>query len=227
MNYFESWNEAVVVSLQNVWINLIGFVPQIIGALVVLVIGLIIAGAFGRVARKLVKLTHLDDLMETLGVDKELKRVGLGFTPSAIVGWIVKWFILIAILIAIADILQWEEITSFLEDVALYIPNVIVAVVILVIGLIAGQFVAKVVTQATNASNIAKAHATLLASVAKWAIVVFTLMASLIQLGIAADLLRILFTGFVTMLAIAGGLAFGLGGKDKAKGLLDNITHKG
>jgi small-conductance mechanosensitive channel len=224
MNYFESWNEAFLASIQNVWVTLISFIPSLIGALVVLIIGLIIASAFGKVVRKLVHLTRLDDLIKTVGFEGELKKMGLNYQPSDVLGWVVKWFFIIAVLIAVADILKWNSLTAFLEDVALYIPNVIVAVVILVVGMVAGQFVSSIVVKAVKASSMAHASAELLGTIAKWAIVVFAVMATLIQLGIASDLLRILFTGLVAMLSIAGGLAFGLGGREKAREIIDKLS---
>src|SRR5690606_21140793 len=119
-------------------------------------------------------------------------------------------------IIAVADILGIDQITAFFESVLLYLPNVIAAIFILAIGMVLGRFAHDVVARTVQAADMQANLRNLLAPAAKWAIFVFALMAALVQLGIAPDLIRILFTGFVFMVALAGGLAFGLGGRDQA-----------
>jgi hypothetical protein len=118
------------------------------------------------------------------------------------------------------------QITEFLNEVARYIPNVIVAVVILAIGLVIGNFIENVVVSAVSASRIPTSSAGFLGGVAKWSIVVFALLAALVQLGVATSLVQILFTGLVAMIALAGGLALGLGGREKAAKWLDRLEQE-
>ncbi|MBI2639158.1 hypothetical protein HYW83_06255 [Candidatus Peregrinibacteria bacterium] len=226
MNYFKTWNEAIVASLQNIWAKIVSLVPEVIGALLILVVGLIVAAALGKLAKKLVHLTHVDALAHKLGATQKFEDMGMKFSISGIIGWIVKWFFIIVALIAAVDILKLQQVTKFLQDVALYIPNVVVAVVILVIGLVIGQFAYQVVEKTSKASHLTARSGDVLAAIAKWAIVIFALMASLTQLSIATQLIQILFTGFVAMLALALGLAFGLGGKEKANHLLEKLGGK-
>ena len=226
MNYFSTWNEAIMASLQNIWGKVISLVPQLIGALLVLIIGLIVASLLGKLTRKLVNYTHVDKLFLKFKVTEKFESMGLKFNVAAIVAWIVHWFFIIVTLIAVVDILKLEQVTLFLQDVALYIPNVVVAVIILVIGLVIGQFVFQVVEKSSKASHLTASASDALAAIAKWAIVIFALMASLSQLGIATRLIEILFTGFIAMLAVAFGLAFGLGGKEKASRLLEDWGKK-
>lgn len=226
MNYFKTWNEAIVASLQNIWGKIVAFVPEIIGALIILLVGLLVAAALGKLAKKLVHLTHVDALAHKLGATQKFEDMGMHFSISGIIGWIVKWFFIVVALIAAVDILKLQQVTTFLQDVALYIPNVIVAVVILVIGLVIGQFAFQVVEKTSKASHLTAHVGDVLAAIAKWSIVIFSLMASLTQLSIATQLIQILFTGFVAMLAIALGLAFGLGGKEKASHFLEKLGGK-
>lgn len=227
MEYFKSWNDAVVASLQNVWTKIISYVPEILGALVILIVGLIVASLLGKLVKKLVHYTHVDKAIARVGVTQKFEDIGVHFSVSAIVGWIVKWFFIVVTLIAVVDILHLEQVNLFLQDVALYIPNVIVAVVILVIGLIIGQFTYQVIEKSTKASHLTAASGHVLAMLGKWAIIIFSLMAGLSQLHIATQLIEILFTGLVAMLALAFGLAFGLGGRDKATKFLDEVSKKG
>lgn len=226
MNYFATWNEAIKASLQNIWTKITSNVPEILGALLVLIVGLVIAAGLGKLATKLVHLTRVDMLFSKVGVAKKFEDAGVKFSVSGVVGWIVKWFFIIVTLIAVVDILKLEQVTKFLQDVALYIPNVIVAVIILVIGLVIGQFAFQIVEKSSKASHLTETAGDALAALAKWSIVIFALLASLTQLSIATDLIKILFTGFVATLAIALGLAFGLGGKDKASHFLEHLGKK-
>ncbi|MBU0668401.1 hypothetical protein KJ951_04805 [Patescibacteria group bacterium] len=224
MNYFEDWNVAIAASFQNLWAKIVAFVPEILGALLVLVIGLLLAEGLSKLARKLVDLTKVDTLLKKFEGTKKLKEAGLKLSFAALIAWIVKWFIIIVTLIAVVDILKLEQINTFLKDVAIYVPNVVVAVVILAIGIVVGQFIYDIVQKSAKASHVTKHTADTLAAVAKWAIVVFALLAALVQLGVATNLIEILFTGLVAMLALAFGLAFGLGGKEHAAKWLDKAT---
>lgn len=226
MNYFSTWNEAIKASLQNLWAKIVSLVPEIVGALVILIVGLVVASALGKLAKKLVHYTRVDNLVQKLGVAQKFENVGLKFSISGLVGWVVKWFFIIVTLIAVVDILKLDQITKFLQDVALYLPNVVVAILILVIGLVIGQFVYQVVEKTSKASHLTAHVGDTLAAIAKWAIIIFALMASLSQLSIATRLIEILFTGFIAMLALALGLAFGLGGKEKAAKYLEQLGKK-
>jgi hypothetical protein len=219
---FENWGDAVMASLQNVWNQLLNGLPTFVAALVVLIAGILIASFLGKLAKKLVGYAQVDSLVGKTGVQDQLgTRVSIG----DLIGWIVKWFFIIVTLLAVVNILNIEQVTSFLEQVLLYIPNVVAAVIILALGLIAGNFVHDVVERTSSASGMSNASVGALSAIAKWAIVIFSLMAALVQLGIAAELIQILFTGFVAMLALAGGLAFGLGGRDKASKWLDKVDR--
>ncbi len=221
-----TWRDAILQALQGFLNKIVAVVPNIIAAIVVLIIGLVLASLLGHIAKKLIDLTKLDVfLQKTVGLGK-LKEQGIKITASSLVGWVVKWFIIIVTFIAVADILRWPQLTSFFEAVALYIPNVIIAVLILLVGFILGGGLKDVVVKAVKASKLPASSAGLLGTVARTAVIVFAVMASLTQLGVASDLVKILFTGFVAMLALAGGLSFGLGGRDQAMQWLDKIKKE-
>jgi hypothetical protein len=221
MGYFTTWQEAFIASFQDLWFKFIAFIPQLLGALIILFVGLIIAASLGRITKKLISGLKVDTLIAKIGITKKFKEIGVQLNVSALIGWIVKWFFIIVVLVTVADILNWQQINSFLQDVALYIPNVLVAVAILVIGLIVGQFIHDIVAKSIQASGMFSNKASVLSKIAKWAVIIFALMASLIQLGIAERLIEIFFTGLVAMLALAFGLSFGLGGRDKAREWLE------
>jgi hypothetical protein len=225
MDTVQTWGEALLSSLQNLWLKIIAFVPELLSAVVVLVVGLILASLLSKLVYELLKLTKVDVLIEKTGITKEMKKHGIKFSLSGLLAGVIKWFIIIAVLIVIADILNIPQITEFLERIVLYIPNVLVAIVILAIGLILGKAAFTVTDSSLKAAKIDKHQAHTVAALAKWSLIVFALLAALTQLNIASELIQILFTGIIVMLALAGGLAFGLGGKEKAAKWLDSL-HK-
>lgn len=216
-----TWQEAFYASSANLWYQFVSFLPELLGALIVLLIGLLVASFAGRLIESLVHRTRVDSAMEKTGVSKKFEEVGLGFRVSYVVGWIIKWFVIIFVLATAADILDWNQINQFLNDVVLYIPNVLIAIVILIIGLLAGRLVHGIIERAAKASMMLAGLSGVLAALAKWAVIIFAVMASLNQLKIAANLIQILFAGLVFAVTLAAGLAFGLGGRDKAKEFLD------
>src|SRR6056297_11836 len=217
----DEWSEIFLTSMQNLWLKIISFLPEILSAVVILIVGLIIASIAGKVVRKISDYLKIDALMKKIKVKEELDKVGLKFEFGMVVGTIVKWFFIVATLIAVADVLKIPQITQFLERVVLYIPNVLVAVVILAIGIIVGRLAYDAIKKGTETFKMSSYTARILATIAKCAIIVFTVMAALVQLGVASSMIQILFTGLVVMVSLAGGLAFGLGGRKKAEEVID------
>ena len=215
-------------SFQGLLDRVLDFLPLLVGAVVVFVIGLIIAWALRVTVERLVAALKIDDLMDRLKVTAAFKRAGIELHVGRLLGWILKWFVIVLFLITAADILGWTQITLFLNEVVAYIPNAIIAVVILLVGIVLGAFVQKIVRTAVKAANLGGEQ--LLSGIAKWAIFVFAFIAALEQLNIATTLLQTMTTGLVAMLALAGGLAFGLGGRDEAARFLEklkkDISHK-
>ncbi len=224
MSYFQNWNDAIMASLQNLWVKIVAYVPELLAALVVLLIGLILSSVLSKLAKKLVELTKVDTLVQKVDSTKKLEEAGMKLSFASIIAWVVKWFFIIITLIAVVDILKLEQVNMFLQDIAMYVPNVIVAVIILAIGLVLGQFIFDVVEKSAKASNVTKHTSDILAAVAKWSITIFALLAALVQLGVATNLIEILFTGLIAMLALAFGLAFGLGGKEHASKWLEKVS---
>jgi len=210
-------------TLLELWDSIVSYVPNVLGALLVFLVGLIIAHVLRSVVVQVVSLLRIDDLAAKLELKSFLERVGIRLQVGEFLGWCVKWFFVIVALIAATDILGWDQVTDYLTEVVTYVPNVIIAIIILLAGILLANFVRNMVKTAVEAAKLTSSD--FLSGIAKWAILVFTFMAALVQLQIAPELIRTLFTGLVAMLAIAGGLAFGLGGKDHASRLLDRLRR--
>jgi len=224
MNALNDWSSVLAASFVEIWFKFVGLVPNIIGAILIFIVGLFLAEALGRLIAKILKKIYVDRAVETTGLKVILEKVGFKMEISKALGLLVTWFLYAVVLVAAADILGLTQISEFLRAVVLYIPNVIIAVVILIVGIIVSNFIQTLVKETAIAAKLSVAD--FLANVAKWAILVFTVMAALIQLRIATELIQILFTGFVLMFSLAGGIAFGLGGKDKAKDVIDKLSRK-
>jgi len=217
----QSFLERIGQAFQTAFESFIAFLPQIVAALLIVILGWAIAVLLGQLIRKLLTLTRVDKALDRLGLKRVREDTGLKLTVAGFVGGLVKWFLIIVAVLAAADILRLSQISEFLRSVLAYFPNVIVAVVIVTIGVLVGNFVHKLVLGAGRAAKLPSIPA--IATFARWAIVIFAVLASLVQLQVAGALIQILFTGIIAMLAIAGGLAFGLGGKDHAKEVLEHV----
>lgn len=211
----QTWSDAIVGSLSGMWIQFAYFIPNLIAALIVFFIGWAVAVAGGRLVEKLLVVLRVNQAFERLqGLQTATERAGLSLNVPYVVGEIVKWFLLIVTLLATTDILGLNEISTFLTSVLLYIPNVVVAALILVIAVVLANFVYKTVLASIKAAGFDSANT--IAAISKWAIIVFALLAALIQLNVAVTLIQTIVTAFFAMIALAGGLAFGLGGKEIA-----------
>ena len=200
-----------------------GFLPLLIGALVVFVIGWIVAVSLGKVIEQIVKALKVDSVLEKLELHKVLDRAGIQLNSGAFIGGLVRWFLIVVFLLAALNILNLNEVSAFLRDVLGYIPQVVVAALILVIAALLAETAERTARASVEAARLKGA---LVGVVTRWAIWIFAIIAALYQLGVATLLLQTLLTGLVAMLAIAGGLAFGLGGKDLAGDFLGRVRRE-
>ena len=224
MDNVKTWGEAITVSLIKVEESLTGFFPVLLGALWVLIAGWVIAVTLGKLVAKVTREMGFDRAMDRLGFSKKMKEFGFNFEFSSILGGLFRWFLMLVFLMAATDILKLTQVTSFINSILLYIPNVVVAVVILTVVFILGNFTYRFVKGSTRAAGVMSA--TLLAIISKWSIIVFGVFAALIQLGVASSLVNTMFVGIVAMFSLAGGLAFGLGGKDDAQLIIRKVREE-
>jgi len=221
MDLVSRWANNVTQSFVMTWETFLEYFPNLLAAIIVLFVGVLIASTLAKVVVKVFNKLLIDALIKKTGLFMILEKGGIKLSIAKFVGALVKWFILIVFFIAAADILNLEQVTDFLNKVLLYIPNVLVAVIIVLVGALLAHFLRNIVKTTVDAAKIGPAN--FLSGLTYYSIMIFATMAALIQLGIAANLIETLFTAFVTMLALAGGLAFGLGGRDLGKEILEKI----
>ena len=164
-----------------------------------------------------------------LKVEAYLKKYGVpegkkDLMWTNILAEIARWFIITLFLIPATEIWGLDQVATFLNTFLLYLPNVFVAAIIGLVGLVFARLASDVVAASTRKVNAKTSR--MIASIVRIAITTFVLLIVLNQLGVAQDLIRILFTGFVAMIALAGGIAFGLGGKELAHDILDSVRKQ-
>lgn len=217
----QTWGEVITASLQLVWTGFIAFLPKLLLAIIIFLIGWFVAVLLGKFAAQIIRTIRIDQILERVGFKKKLEKADLKLDSGRFFGELVKWFFIIVFLMAATDILGLPQITDFLERVLLYIPHLLVAILILLAAVLIANFLEKLVRASVETAGLRSAN--FLAAVSKWAIMIFALLAALLQLGIVPSLIQTVFTGLVAALAISVGLAFGLGGKDLASQILSKI----
>lgn len=220
----QTWTDVVAGSLLNLWYGFIGFVPNLVGALIVLIIGLVVAAALALVVERIFEAIRLDAFLVKLGLKPYFDRAGLKLRPSYFLGRLVYWFIVIAFLLAASSSLGLYALSAFLQSVLSYLPNVIAAVLIMLATVVLASFLRRTVVASVMGANLNSPH--FLGALVWWTVIIFGFLTALTQLNIAAAMIQTLITGFIAMLALAGGLAFGLGGKDYANHLVNRLRDR-
>ncbi len=212
--------QSIVMALNNGIAAVVNFVPKFIAGLIILLIGIVIASLVKKLVQEAFRVLRFEALLKRYGFPESRGELAW----SNILAEIVRWFVIVLFLIPTADVWGLPQIVTVLNTFLLYLPNVFVAAIIAMIGIVFARLSHDVIL--ASIKGVSKDTAQTIASIARWAIIVFVFLAVLNQLGVAAELVRILFTGFVAMVAIAGGIAFGLGGQESARGLLEQIRRR-
>lgn len=225
----ESWNIILAASFQEVWFQIANIAPRLVVALIILIIGWLVGAVLGGIVAQMFRALRFDAALESLGADELVRRAGFKLDSGAFVGALVKWFFIITFLLASVNILGLPEVSDFLRTVVLgYLPQVFVATLFLLVGAVVAEAAQHIVVASSRAAGSRSAG--FLGSVAKWAIWVFSLLIAMTQLHIGETFINNLLSGVIAMIAIAGGIAFGLGGKDAAADLIesvrDEMSHK-
>jgi hypothetical protein len=225
----QSWVDVLQQSFANLLANVINFIPNVVFALIIFMVGWFIGGLLGRVIAQAVRAIKVDQALRSAGVGDVVSRAGYSLDSGAFLGALVQWFVIIVFLMWALQVLALTPVTLFLEQVVVsFLPQVIVAVLIVLIGAVLAELAQNVVTGGARAAGIRSAG--FAGALARWAIWVFAIAVALSQLGIGAQYFQTLFMGIVVALALAFGLAFGLGGQEAAARFIEktrNDLHKG
>lgn len=219
---FDSVNQALVATLNNTLAQVGFYLPRLLSGLIVLLIGLIIASFAKQVLLQLFKLVKLEMLLEKYGVPETRGKEGVSWT--GFLAELVRWFVIILFLIPTADIWGLGQFVVILNNLLAFLPNILVAVLLLLVGFVVGRLVHDLLL--ASVTGVSKDSARTVAVVGQYSVVVLAILIGLNQLGIASDLIRILFAGVVAAISLACGLAFGLGGKEVARDVLNKLSKR-
>jgi hypothetical protein len=219
---FTTWADVLNQSFQNLLSGLIVFIPNLVIAIVIFVIGWLIGLGLERVVKQIVDSLRIDSALKAAGVDRVVERAGYSLSSGLFLGILVKWFVIVVFLVAALGVLHLDAVNAFLSEVVLgYLPQVIVAVMILLVAAIVADASQRVVAGSARAAGLQAAN--LMGSVARYSIWIFAILAAMAQLQIATAFVQTLFTGVVIAISLAVGLSFGLGGQAAAARYLEHL----
>ena len=220
----QDWTTVTIQALQKVWQGFLSFIPNLIGAIIVFIIGYFIALGIGKLMTGILTRLRFNKIFERAGWKEALEKAELRVNPSEFVGAIFKWILVIVFLLIVVEILGFSQFAGVLNKLISWLPNLIVAIAIFVVAVIVADILDKVIR--ASVQKIGVKYVGALGGMVRWAIYVFAGLAILVQLGVAQSLINVLITAVFGMLALAFGLAFGLGGKDAAAKIIEDLRRK-
>ena len=220
----EDWSGITLLALQDFWQGFLNFMPSLIGAIIVLLIGWFIADWVGKLVTEILKKLKFDKIFERTQWQDALQKADFKVSVSYFIGELTQWILMIVFLLASVEILGSYQLSVVISKIVNWLPNLVVVVSIFVVTVIIAEFAKKIVQALVEKAGVSNAK--FVASITQGAIWIFAIFAILIQLGIAEELIQILFTGIVFLVVISCSIAFGLGGKDLARDILEGLRGK-
>lgn len=218
------WSDAMFTSLAAAMALLFSAIPKILGFALILIAGWFIASLIERGLAALLRSIRFNDMASRAGLDDFVGKMGLDTDPAGLIGLVVKWFVRLIALVVAFDALGLPAVSEVLRELLLWLPNVVVALVVMVIGGLAARALSNVVRGATAEAGLGNSN--FLAKVASFIVWAFTIVVAVNQIGIANELVNILFMAVMGALALGLGLAFGLGGRETAADIVQKMYGK-
>jgi hypothetical protein len=212
MDLFTTWQSALSASLSDVWGSFFAFIPNILGAIVVFIVGLILAYWVKRGVVEALKLFQVDALAKSAGIEKYLEKADIRISLAELFGMLAEWLVILTFFLAVVDILGLSSVSQVLLSVLSYVPNIIAAVLILAAGFILAKLVDGMVRGAL--ASVDHEAARPLGKASRWLIVLIAFFAAVDQLRIAQGLVNTFFQGLTYTIVLVVGLSVGLGAKD-------------
>ena len=209
-----TWGDVFNSSLQSLWWGFVQFAPRLVIAILFFVIGWVLGSLIAKAIEQVFATLKIDSLFRSVGVENFFHRAGVNLNTGYFIGEVVKWFVIIVFLLPSLNLVGLNDVSAFLTQTVLgFLPQVIIAAFVLIIAAVVSEGLSKTVLATARAMNLKAAS--MLGTVAKYAVWVFAFIIALGKLGLG-DYMSILFSGIVAMLALASAIAFGLGAKDQA-----------
>jgi len=218
------WNAVVMTPVAEMLGRIAGFLPTLLGVLIILIVGWIIAGMLKSLVVKVLKLIQLDTASEKAGLGDVLRRGGIRQTLSELIGVLIYWLILLMVFMTALNALGMTVAASLLDKVILYIPNVIAAVFILALGIFFSSMIGTIVRTASSNAGITQAK--FLGQLTQTLIMIFASIITLEQLNIASSVLNFAINIILASFGLALAIAVGLGSKDIAGKMIQDLVNK-
>ena len=219
------WGQAIMTSVAAALALLLGAIPKVIGFAVILIIGWIIASALATAVAAILRTVKFNELAQRAGISGFVQRMGVHTDAAGFLATLVKWFVRLIVLVTAFDALGLPAVSQVLQQILLWLPNLVVALVVLVIAGLAANALAGLVRGATAESGLGNPD--LLATIAKVAVWAFAIVIAVNQIGIATTIVNTLFMATVGAVAVAFALAFGLGGRETAGEIVRGWYERG
>lgn len=220
----KDWTTITILALQDAWQSFLIFIPKLVGALIIFIIGWFIAIGIGKIIAEILVRLKFNQIFERTGWKEALEKAELKVNPSEFIGAIFKWILVIVFLSAAIDVLKLSQFGVLLNRLIGWLPNLIVAIAIFVVAIIVADIVEKIIR--ASVKKIGVNYVGFFGMISRWGIYVFAGLTILAQLGVAPSIINAIIFGFVGTLSLALGLAFGLGGKDAAAKLIQELKEK-
>jgi hypothetical protein len=218
------WKNLIVEPVSQMLTRILAYLPVLLGVLVILIVGWLVAKAIKRIVDWLLKLIRFDALADKAGISEILKKGNLKISAGEVISNLVYWLIVIMVLVMAVDALGLPKASDILVSLFAYVPKVIAALLVLVVAMFLASFVSGIVRTAAGNANLPKPE--IFAGVSRWAIIIFAVTIALEQLGIASLLVTTTFNIILGGLCLALAIAFGLGGKDAAAKYLEGSKKR-
>jgi hypothetical protein len=216
--------DVFVASLTAFWTQLAGFVPQLLAALLLLFVGWLFANLVSTGVMKLLDLLRFDSLSEKTGIEAFLKQGNMDVSLSRLLARLAYWIVIFVVIVTVANSLGLHMVAELFNKVVLYIPNIIVAILVLVFGVLVARFINRMVFAYLN--NIGVQGALTISTLSEYGVIVFVVFVALEQLAIGTTLLTAAFQIGFGAVGLAFALAFGLGGREWAAGVIRKMIEK-
>jgi small-conductance mechanosensitive channel len=220
----QEWMTLLMEPLQGLWTQVAAKLPGILAALIMLLVGMVVARVIRGGAQKGLKYASLDQFTDKIKLNELLSRLGMGRSPSFIIGFVVYWLIILVFMLSAANAVKLTVVAQVLQRFLLFMPQLLAAVLVLAAGSLVGRFLGEIVQNAAMANRIQGAVA--LSKVVKFVVVVFSAVMALEQLGIDTTIMTSSVQIILATMGLALAIAFGLGGRDVAADIIRSFTAK-
>jgi len=220
----QTWASAIIAAFQRLFENGVNFIPDLLAAIIIFIVGWFLSSWLGAIIAGAFRVFKFDSIFRKTGWEKAFAQAEMDIRPSDFIGVIFKWIFVVMFLTISTEIIGWTAFTELLNSIILWVPNLIIAIGIMVVAIVVADILEKLVKASVGKMGVSSVN--FLGSLVKWSIFTFAMFAVLIQLGIAVSIVNTLVIGLIATITLALGISFGLGGKEVAGEIVRELRNK-